>query len=114
MRGIQQTELAEHPEYLLTDTIGKQGVEKVYESDLRGVHGREVVEVDSLGRVKKELGIIPPKPGKDIQLTIDKGLSEKLYTTMAEWFMAHDLSSGRPLHSIRAQERSGRWSRTRA
>lgn len=91
---IQQTELAEHPEYLLTDTIGKQGVEKVYESDLRGVHGREVVEVDSLGRVKKELGIIPPKPGKDIQLTIDKGLSEKLYTTMAEWFMAHDLKSG--------------------
>ncbi len=91
---IQKEELADHPDYLFTDSIGKQGVEKVYESTLRGIHGREVVEVDSLGRVKKELGIVPPKPGQDLQLTIDKGLSEKLYTTLAEWFMAHDLKSG--------------------
>lgn len=91
---IQKDELADHPDYLFTDSIGKQGVEKTYESILRGIHGREVVEVDSLGRVKKELGIVPPKPGQDIRLTIDKGLSEKLYTTMAEWFMTHDLKSG--------------------
>lgn len=91
---IEKEELADHPDYLFTDSIGKQGVEKVYESTLRGVHGREVVEVDSLGRVKKELGIVPPQPGQDLSLTIDKGLSEKLYTTMAEWFMAHDLKSG--------------------
>jgi penicillin-binding protein 2 len=91
---IKKEELAEHPEYLFTDSIGKQGVEKAYESTLRGVHGREVVEVDSLGRVKKELGVIPPKPGQDITLAVDKGLTEKLYTTMADWFMANGLSAG--------------------
>ena len=91
---IKKEELAEYPEYLLTDSIGKQGVEKTYESELRGVHGREIVEVDSLGRVKKELGIVPPQPGQDITLTIDKGLTEKLYTAMADWFMANDLKAG--------------------
>ena len=91
---IQKEELADHPDYLFTDSIGKQGVEKTYESTLRGIHGREVVEVDSLGRVKKELGIVPPKPGQDLRLSIDKRLSEKLYTTMAEWFMSHELKSG--------------------
>lgn len=91
---IKKEELEAYPEYLLTDSIGKQGVEKTYESELRGVHGREVVEVDSLGRVKKELGVVSPKPGQDIMLTIDKGLTEKLYTTMADWFMAHDLTAG--------------------
>ncbi|MFZ1626346.1 MAG: penicillin-binding protein 2 [Candidatus Moraniibacteriota bacterium] len=91
---IRKEELEEYPEYLLTDSIGKQGVEKTYESELRGTHGREVVEVDSLGRVKKELGIVPPKPGQDIMLTIDKALTEKLYTTMNDWFMAHDLKAG--------------------
>ncbi len=91
---IKKEELAAHPEYHLTDTIGKQGVEKAYETSLRGVHGREIIEVDSLGRVKKELGVVPPQPGQDIRLTIDKGLTEKLYTTIAEWFSAHDLKAG--------------------
>lgn len=91
---IKKEELETYPGYHFTDSIGKQGVEKTYESTLRGVHGRETVEVDSLGRVKKELGIVPPEPGKDITLTIDKTLTEKLYTTMADWFAAHDLKAG--------------------
>lgn len=90
---IKKEELETYPGYHFTDSIGKQGVEKTYESTLRGVHGRETVEVDSLGRVKKELGIVPPEPGKDITLTIDKTLTEKLYTTMADWFAAHDLKA---------------------
>ena len=91
---IRKEELDDHPDYLFTDSIGKQGVERSYESILRGSHGREIVEVDSMGRVQKELGIIPPKPGNDITLTIDKDLSEKLYTTLADWFMENDLKAG--------------------
>ncbi len=91
---IKKEELEEFPNYFFTDSIGKQGVEKSYEAALRGVHGREVVEVDSLGRVQQELGIVPPKLGRDITLTIDKGLTEKLYTTLSEWFIAHGLSAG--------------------
>lgn len=91
---IRKEELSDHPDYLFTDSIGKQGVERSYESVLRGSHGREIVEVDSMGRVQKELGIVPPKPGNNITLTIDKDLSEKLYTTLADWFMANDLKAG--------------------
>lgn len=91
---IEKEELEAHPEYLFTDSIGKQGVEQAYEAELRGTHGREVVEVDSLGRVKKELGVVPPMPGKDIRLTLDKELTEKIYMAMADWFMDHDLTSG--------------------
>lgn len=91
---IRKEELAENPDYLLTDSIGKQGVERTYETLLRGTHGREIVEVDSMGRVQKELGIVPPKPGQDIRLTIDKELSEKIYTTMADWFVKNDLKAG--------------------
>ncbi|MFA9262494.1 MAG: penicillin-binding protein 2 [Undibacterium sp.] len=91
---IKKEELDAHPDYLFTDSIGKQGVERSYESILRGVHGREIVEVDSMGRVQKELGVVPPKPGHDVTLTIDKDLSEKLYTTLADWFMANDLKAG--------------------
>jgi len=91
---IRKEELAEYPEYLFTDSIGKQGVEKTYEALLRGVHGREIVEVDSLGRVRQELGAVPPRPGQDITLAIDKDLSEKLYVTMADWFANNDLKVG--------------------
>lgn len=91
---IRKEELDENPDYLFTDSIGKQGVERSYESLLRGTHGREIVEVDSLGRIQKELGIVPPKPGQDISLTLDKGLSEKIYTTLADWFVANDLKAG--------------------
>ena len=91
---IKKEELEANPDYLLTDSIGKQGVERSYESVLRGTHGREVVEVDSMGRVQKELGVIPPKPGENVALTIDKDLSEKLYMTMADWFTKNGLSAG--------------------
>lgn len=91
---VQKEELEAHPEYLLTDIIGKQGVEKTYERELRGINGREVVEVDALGRVQKELGVVLPKPGSDITLTLDKALTEKIYTTMTEWFMTHALTKG--------------------
>lgn len=75
---ISKYELKENPGYLLTDYIGKQGIEKSYESYLRGEHGALQVEVDSAGAVKKELGIISPKPGSDLILSVDGGLQKKI------------------------------------
>lgn len=76
---IRKEELALHPDYLLTDSIGKQGVEKSYDEALRGTHGFQQAEVDSLGHVKKELGTIPPVPGSDLILNIDADLQKKLF-----------------------------------
>ncbi len=57
--------------YELGDDIGKSGVELTYESDLRGTAGTDRVEVDSTGRVLRTLSSTKPKPGHDVELTID-------------------------------------------
>jgi penicillin-binding protein 2 len=53
--------------------IGKQGVEKAYDLDLRGKPGAKKVEVDANGREVREdpEGDIPAVPGKEIKLTLD-------------------------------------------
>lgn len=54
--------------------IGKSGVEKSMEGDLRGKAGTSRIEVNSLGRVMRELGRIDGQEGTDLQLTIDLNL----------------------------------------
>lgn len=53
--------------------IGRQGVEKAFDLDLRGRPGAKKVEVDANGREVRhdEDGDIPAVPGKEIQLTLD-------------------------------------------
>ena len=80
---IKKEELEENPDYLLTDCIGKLGLEKSYEKYLRGEHGAFKVEVDSLGNVKKELGIIEPQLGSDLILNIDSGLQKKIFDALS-------------------------------
>jgi penicillin-binding protein 2 len=79
---IQQTELDNDKSYLLTDYIGKQGIEKSYERNLRGVHGANQIEVDSMGKAKREIGIVNPKAGSDLTLNIDAGLQKKIYDSI--------------------------------
>lgn len=57
--------------YRLGDTIGKSGVERTYEADLRGKPGVLELEVDSEGRVLRTLAERPPVRGNDVQLTLD-------------------------------------------
>jgi penicillin-binding protein 2 len=58
-----------HPSF----RIGKQGVEKAFDMDLRGRAGAQKVEVDANGRQVREdpQGDIPAVPGKTIELTLD-------------------------------------------
>jgi penicillin-binding protein 2 len=59
--------------------IGKQGVEKALDLDLRGKAGGQKVEVDAKGKVVREdpLGDIKPVPGKTIELTLDADIQNK-------------------------------------
>jgi len=70
-------------DYLMTDYIGKTGLEKSYEAQLRGVHGAKQVEIDSKGDVQNNLETISPTPGDDLILSIDSDLQKKLYDSMA-------------------------------
>lgn len=57
--------------YRPRDLIGRAGIEKMYETYLKGVNGGTQIEVDSRGRQKRLLGIKEPSSGKDVYLTID-------------------------------------------
>ncbi len=59
--------------------IGKQGVEKALDLDLRGKPGGQKVEVDASGRVVREdpLGDIKPIPGKEVVLTLDADVQNR-------------------------------------
>jgi penicillin-binding protein 2 len=59
------------PYYQGGDIIGKSGVEAMYEEELRGVVGDQVVEVDSRGRRLRDVNYNDPQKGDDIKLTLD-------------------------------------------
>src|SRR5215207_1547057 len=56
------------------DIIGQEGLESTYDRYLRGRDGYREVEVDSRGRIQRELSVVPPQPGQDIVTTIDLDL----------------------------------------
>ena len=62
--------------YPLSFQIGKSGVEKSYEEQMRGGIGYKTVEVDVHGKEIRELTRVIPKKGSDIYLTLDKDLQE--------------------------------------
>ncbi|MDR0653288.1 MAG: penicillin-binding protein 2 [Synergistaceae bacterium] len=57
--------------YQAGDTIGKNGIESMYEEILRGTVGEEVVEVDSRGRRLQDVNYKDPQKGTDLHLTLD-------------------------------------------
>ncbi len=70
---ITQNEFSKLSErgYKLSDRIGRKGIEAAFESELRGTWGGEMLEIDSIGTVKRSLGLKLPKAGSDIKLTLD-------------------------------------------
>jgi penicillin-binding protein 2 len=56
--------------------VGKNGVERTYDAQLRGTDGKRTVEVDAAGRPKRFLEDVAAKPGNNLVLTIDSELQE--------------------------------------
>jgi len=71
------------------DTIGKRGIEKLREADLRGEKGYTYSEVDAKGFEQKQLKTVEPLPGREIRLTLDLDLQQ-----IAESYMAAGDKSG--------------------
>jgi len=72
--------------YVLGDLIGRDGVEKTYEADLRGVDGYEKTVVDAKGRAQRDEYVaallgeqrrVDPVPGNNVYLTIDLDLQKR-------------------------------------
>ena len=64
--------------------IGKSGLEKFYEQDLRGEIGYESVETNAQGRSLKTVGMQQADPGYDIQLSIDADLQKATIEAFGE------------------------------
>ncbi len=69
--------------YPLSFQIGKSGVEKSYEEQMRGGVGYKTIEVDVHGKEIRELTRVIPKKGSDIYLTLDKDLQELARSELA-------------------------------
>jgi penicillin-binding protein 2 len=61
----------EHKTYSPGDYIGKYGLERMYETYLRGIDGEKRVEVDAMGREVRTLDMKDPIPGNNIYLNIN-------------------------------------------
>jgi len=61
----------EYKDYSPGDYIGRYGLERTYESYLRGVDGEKRVEVDAMGREVRTLDIIEPTAGNNLYLNVD-------------------------------------------
>jgi penicillin-binding protein 2 len=69
-------ELTANPNYPMGMMVGKMGVEKLVNSQIEGVWGNRLIEVDAKGEEIQELGLQPPQTGKSIQLTLDLALQK--------------------------------------
>ncbi|WP_019833255.1 penicillin-binding protein 2 [Sphingomonas sp. PR090111-T3T-6A] len=76
----------DHDPLLLTPgfKIGKEGVEKTFESYLRGKPGAKRAEVTARGKLVRELTTQPETPGHTLQLTINVGLQDYVAERMGD------------------------------
>jgi penicillin-binding protein 2 len=91
--------------YLLGDYVGRRGLERRYERELRGIDGKERVPVDARGRRKDDADelippdqrIVPSMPGKNLVLSLDWRLqefAEKTFPATAGVVLAMDAKTG--------------------
>lgn len=71
---ISQEELSTRPGYYVNDLIGKSGLERAYETQLRGQDGWILREVDAVGRPQRVIDSRDPVPGNNLVLSIDSTL----------------------------------------
>ena len=78
--------------------IGKQGIEKRYDKQLRGAAGTSHLEVNAVGRVIRELSREEGTPGQDLVLTLDAELQafvhERLKAERSASAVVMDVSNG--------------------
>jgi penicillin-binding protein 2 len=64
--------------------MGRNGLERRYDEQMRGRAGVSQVEVNAMGRVIRELSREPGQPGRDLRLTVDTGLQAALVSLFGE------------------------------
>jgi penicillin-binding protein 2 len=80
-----ETDVADDPELALPGIrVGRAGLEKTHDLDLRGSAGAVQLEVNALGRVIRELDRQEGMPGEDVGLSLDASLQEAVLTRLGD------------------------------
>jgi len=76
---IRAEEYKESPEkYSISDYVGREGVEKSYEDDLRVIPGKLQMERNALGNIISKEVVSLPESGKSLVLWLDSDLQRKI------------------------------------
>lgn len=92
--SITENELKDLPEYSISDSIGKKGIEYSLESYLRGEKGLFAKFVSARNDVTKEAILQPIEEGASIQLTIDAELQKASHRILSEALDEYNVESG--------------------
>jgi len=86
MSEVTPDELDDHPEYRRGQTIGRRGLERRWERELRGADGKQNIAVDAKGReldkdtqealIPENERLQPATPGNNLVLSIDEKLQK--------------------------------------
>ncbi len=74
--------------------LGKDGIEKQYQSKLQGVPGERVLAVNARGEIEAENVTVDPTHGENIALTIDSRVQAKLYERIHALAQDYHYTSG--------------------
>lgn len=82
--------------YQGNETVGRAGIEAEYEQYLRGIAGREQLEVDARGEVvgRGILSQSPPRPGQTLRLSIDLKTQKALEAALRAEVVGSGTSTG--------------------
>lgn len=80
----EELEVLRDQGYNMNSMLGKAGLEKIYEEQLRAIDGCEIIIVDKKGYEKETLAKKEKVDGKDITLTIDAQKQSQLYDQFAQ------------------------------
>jgi penicillin-binding protein 2 len=96
---ITEEELAAQKKqgYLMGDYVGKDGIEKQYDSYLKGEHGENQVLVDASGKAIQTLMEKKSRPGRNLVLTIDAELQKEVEEILAWHVRSLSIVSREPL-----------------
>lgn len=82
--GRPSEEDLERPDVKGNDVVGKAGVERIYDRDLRGTEGIVKYQVDADRTVLSKAGEQAPRPGSNLYLTIDAATQAQLQASLQE------------------------------
>jgi len=73
---LSEADIARYPSYLLLERVGKVGLESSYEEVLRGKNGKELIEVDAAGDLKRYIAKEEAVSGESLELYLDINLQK--------------------------------------